>query len=142
MFSPDLYNIFYAGKLEELKDKQAAKKKNHMAATVIENVNSEMKQVDNAHQEESKQNETTELSQNGEVKPEEKVHGVKEHVKEIPAFKIEKKADVEKMSEKCSKCDKSGAHNVKLLKDVESLTLENKILKEKEKELQNQIKNF
>ncbi|KAJ0726300.1 putative transcription factor interactor and regulator CCHC(Zn) family [Helianthus annuus] len=33
------------------------------------------------------------------------------------------------MNEKCSKCEKSEADNVKLLKEVESLTLENKTLK-------------
>ncbi|MFS7938565.1 hypothetical protein Hanom_Chr05g00441231 [Helianthus anomalus] len=40
----------------------------------------------------------------------------------------------------CSKCDKSREDNVKLLKEVESLTLENENLKENEKELQNKIK--
>ncbi|MFS7935229.1 hypothetical protein Hanom_Chr05g00401021 [Helianthus anomalus] len=41
----------------------------------------------------------------------------------------------------CLKCDKSEADNVKRLKDLEILTLENKILKQKEKELENKIKS-
>ncbi|MFS8022455.1 hypothetical protein Hanom_Chr16g01439621 [Helianthus anomalus] len=41
----------------------------------------------------------------------------------------------------CSKCDKSEADNVKLLKNVESLTLENEKLKENEKEFENKIKS-
>ncbi|KAJ0477299.1 hypothetical protein HanHA300_Chr13g0486851 [Helianthus annuus] len=41
----------------------------------------------------------------------------------------------------CSKCDELKADNVKLLKDVESLTLEVKNLKEKEKEFENKIKS-
>ncbi|KAM0031087.1 hypothetical protein Hdeb2414_s0017g00504551 [Helianthus debilis subsp. tardiflorus] len=109
-------------KLEKLKNKEAAKKKNHKAATVKDIVKSEKKQVDGAHQEKSKQDESTELSQIGEVK--------------------ESRASTNETSsseQECSKCDKFRADNVKLLKDVESLTLENKILKENEKEFQNQI---
>ncbi|MFS7910985.1 hypothetical protein Hanom_Chr02g00112631 [Helianthus anomalus] len=159
MFAPDLYNIFFADKLEELKNKQA-KKKNHKTTIIKENVKFEKEQIVNAHQEKSKQDESTELSQNGEVKessalpnktsssepvyskvkPEEKIQIVEKQVKEIPAFKIEKKADDEKMSEKCLKCDKFESNNVKLLKDVESLTMENKKLKENEKDFENKIK--
>ncbi|KAM0034541.1 hypothetical protein Hdeb2414_s0016g00499121 [Helianthus debilis subsp. tardiflorus] len=63
------------------------------------------------------------------VKSEENVHVVEKQVDEISAIKVEKKAEAEKMSEKCLNCDKSESENVKLLKDAESLTLENKILK-------------
>ncbi|MFS8002439.1 hypothetical protein Hanom_Chr13g01202091 [Helianthus anomalus] len=152
--------MLFVDKLEKLKNKQAAKRKHHEEANVKEIVKSEKKQVDSAHQEKSKQDESTEFSQNIEVKesrastnetsssepvyskvkPEKKNQIVEKHVKEIPAFKIEKKADDEKMSEKCLKCDKYESDNVKLLKDVESLTLENEKLKENEKDFQNQIK--
>ncbi|XP_022042426.1 myb-like protein X [Helianthus annuus] len=132
-FPPDLYNMFFVDILEVLKNKQGAKKKNHKAATVKENVKSEKKHVDSAHQEKSKQDESIELYQDDEVKEssastnetsssepvyskvklEEKVQVVKKQVKEIPAFKIEKEADVEKTFEKCSKCDKSESDNKK-----------------------------
>ncbi|MFS7929364.1 hypothetical protein Hanom_Chr04g00331681 [Helianthus anomalus] len=40
----------------------------------------------------------------------------------------------------CSKCEKSRSDNVKLLGDVESLTLENKNFIKSENDLKNQIK--
>ncbi|MFS7997914.1 hypothetical protein Hanom_Chr12g01147611 [Helianthus anomalus] len=92
--------------MEKIKERQAAKKKNHKAAIVKEKVKSEKKHVDNAHQEKSKQDESTELSQNGEVK--------------------ESSASTNETSSSdpmCLKCDKSKSENVKLLKDVESLPL-------------------
>ncbi|MFS7953193.1 hypothetical protein Hanom_Chr07g00615681 [Helianthus anomalus] len=45
-----------------------------------------------------------------------------------------KKNETSRSELACSKCDESNADNVKLLKDVESLTLDNKNLKENEKE--------
>ncbi|XP_022000105.1 triadin-like [Helianthus annuus] len=75
-FSPDRYNLYFAGKMEEIKERQAAKKKNHNAATVVE-----------------------------KVKPEENVRVIKKQVKEIPAIKVEKEADTEKIPEKCDNFD-------------------------------------
>ncbi|MFS7957397.1 hypothetical protein Hanom_Chr07g00665901 [Helianthus anomalus] len=146
--------MFYAGTLEKLKNKQAAKIKNPEAANMEDSVKSEKKQVDSGYQETTEQDKATELSRNDEVKPDESVKMEKKQVEkipalmveknpddkqnkfqgeDIPAFRIENEADDKKMSETCSNCDKFGAYNVKLLKDVESLTLENKILKENEK---------
>ena len=39
--SPVRYNLYFAGKMEEIKERQAVKKKNHKAATVKENVKPE-----------------------------------------------------------------------------------------------------
>ncbi|KAJ0555997.1 hypothetical protein HanIR_Chr07g0308651 [Helianthus annuus] len=58
------------------------------------------------------------------VKSEENVQVVEKQVDEISAIKVEKKAEAVKMTEKCLNCDKFEADNVKLLKNVESLTLE------------------
>ncbi|XP_035845294.1 kinesin-like protein KIF20B [Helianthus annuus] len=67
------------------------------------NEESEKKHVDNAHQEKSKQDESTELSQNGEVK-------------ELSASTNETSSS----ESVCSDCEKSTFENVKLLRDVES----------------------
>ncbi|MFS8025077.1 hypothetical protein Hanom_Chr16g01470701 [Helianthus anomalus] len=58
---------------------------------------------------------------------------------EISKNEESKKNETSNSEPVCSKCDESRADNVKLLKDVESLTLENKKLKENEKEFQNKI---
>ncbi|XP_022014161.1 uncharacterized protein LOC110913647 [Helianthus annuus] len=110
MFAPELYNMFYAGKLEELKNKQAAKMKNHKSANVEEI--------------------------NDEIKPEERVRVVMKQVEEIPAFKNENEADDKKILGMCSNCEKSKSENVKLLRDVDILTLKIKYLKEKEKDFE------
>ncbi|MFS7977583.1 hypothetical protein Hanom_Chr10g00905691 [Helianthus anomalus] len=56
-------------------------------------------------------------------------------------YKTETKKEVgeEEMNGKCSKCEKSEADNVKLLKNVESLTLENKTLEIEKKAADEQI---
>ncbi|XP_021985263.1 protein PXR1-like [Helianthus annuus] len=71
-FSPDRYNLYFAGKMEEINERQAAKKKNHKAATVKEKDDSD--------------------DENGRA--------VKKQFKETPVIKIEKEADTEKMPEK------------------------------------------
>ncbi|MFS8023207.1 hypothetical protein Hanom_Chr16g01448781 [Helianthus anomalus] len=63
----------------------------------------------------------------------ESVQVEKTQVEKIPAFKVEKKADDIQILEMCLNCEKSKSDNVKLLKDVESLTLENKISKKMKK---------
>ncbi|XP_022029054.1 uncharacterized protein LOC110930130 [Helianthus annuus] len=70
-FSPDRYNLYFAGKMEEIKERQATKKKNHKAATVEE-----------------------------KIKHEENVRVIQKQVKEIPAIKVEKEADTGKIAEK------------------------------------------
>ncbi|XP_035845720.1 uncharacterized protein LOC118492065 [Helianthus annuus] len=77
--SPESFKFYFADKLEKLKERLAEREKNHKAATVEE-----------------------------KVKPEENIKVVKQQVEEIPAIKDEKEAEAETMSEKCSKCDKSG----------------------------------
>ncbi|KAJ0843129.1 putative transcription factor interactor and regulator CCHC(Zn) family [Helianthus annuus] len=74
------------GKMEEIKERQAAKKENHKAATVEENVRAGKKQVI-----------------------------------EIPAVKVEKEADIEKISEKCENCDTVKRHNNKLIHNMNRL---------------------
>ncbi|KAJ0715632.1 hypothetical protein HanPI659440_Chr13g0503451 [Helianthus annuus] len=81
------------------------------------------------------------------VKSEEIVQEVEEQVKEISAIKTEKKAEAGMMSGKCLNCENLKSENAKLLRDLESLTLENKNFKnlenEKvkiEKDFQDQIK--
>ncbi|XP_022030821.1 triadin-like [Helianthus annuus] len=98
--------------LEKLKNKQAAKMKIDEAANVKENVKSEENQVDSLHQKASEQVETTVLSQNDEVKPE-------EQVEEIPAVKDKNEADDKKILGMCLNCEKSKSENVKLLRDVD-----------------------
>ncbi|XP_022032094.1 vacuolar protein sorting-associated protein 13-like protein [Helianthus annuus] len=117
-FSLHMFNMLFSAQAETLKNKQTAKKKNQKAVNVEENAKSEKEQVDNIHHEKTKQDETSELSLNGEYKPEEKVQAVEEQVEEIPAFKMERKADVEKILEMCSNCEKSNSENVKLLREV------------------------
>ncbi|KAJ0558449.1 hypothetical protein HanIR_Chr07g0336481 [Helianthus annuus] len=140
MFGPQLFEMLYAGTLEKLKDKQAVKMKIDEAANMNESVQVEKNQVDN-HKETSEQDETTELSQVDEVKPEESIHVEKKQVEKISALLVEKnEADDQKILEMCLNCEKSKSENVKLLNDVDSLTLEIKRLKEKEKEFENKIK--
>ncbi|KAJ0590104.1 hypothetical protein HanRHA438_Chr04g0189701 [Helianthus annuus] len=55
------------------------------------------------------------------VKPEEKVQEVKKQVKEIPAIKVEKETDTEKMPEKCENCDTVKRHNNKLIHNMNRL---------------------
>ncbi|KAM0058586.1 putative transcription factor interactor and regulator CCHC(Zn) family [Helianthus debilis subsp. tardiflorus] len=92
-----------------------------------------------------------EAADDAKLKSEEIGQDVEEQVKEISAIKVEKKTEDVKTTEKCSKCDKFESDNIKLLSDLDSLILENKILKEKanvfenekskiEKDFQNQIK--
>ncbi|KAJ0802357.1 putative transcription factor interactor and regulator CCHC(Zn) family [Helianthus annuus] len=78
--------------MEEIKERQAAKKKNHNAATVKE-----------------------------KVKPKENVRAVKKQVKEIPAIKVEKEADTEKIPEKCESCNTVKRHNNKLIHNMKRL---------------------
>ncbi|MFS7986278.1 hypothetical protein Hanom_Chr11g01008421 [Helianthus anomalus] len=73
-------------------------------------------------------------------KSEENVQEVEEQVKEISAIKIEKKAEAVKMIEKCLNCENLKSENAKLLRDLESLTFENKNLKNSENDLKIQIK--
>ena len=54
---------------------------------------------------------------------------------------MEKKAEAEKMTEKCSNCENLKSENAKLLRDLESLSLENENLKKAENVLKNQIQN-
>ncbi|XP_021978671.1 nucleolin-like [Helianthus annuus] len=88
--SSDNDNLCFAGKTEKIKEKQAVKKKNHKAATVKEkddsdDDNSQVKKQDDSDDED--------------------VRVLKKQVKEIPAFKVEKEADAEKIPEKCENCD-------------------------------------
>ncbi|KAJ0525478.1 hypothetical protein HanHA300_Chr09g0312501 [Helianthus annuus] len=94
-FSPDSDddNLYFAGKKEEIKERQAAKKKNHKAATVKEKDDSD----------------------------DENVRVIKKQVKEIPAYKVEKEADAEKMPEKCENCDTMKRHNNKLIHNMNRL---------------------
>ncbi|KAJ0507793.1 hypothetical protein HanIR_Chr11g0510181 [Helianthus annuus] len=78
--------------MEKIKERQAAKKKNHKASTVEE-----------------------------KVKPEENVRVLKKEVKEIPAIKVEKEADTEKIPEKCVNCDTVKRHNNKLIHNMNRL---------------------
>ncbi|MFS7919258.1 hypothetical protein Hanom_Chr03g00210631 [Helianthus anomalus] len=48
----------------------------------------------------------------------EDVRVIKKQVKEIPAFKIEKEADAEKVSEKCENCETMKKHNNKLIHNM------------------------
>ena len=75
-------------------------------------------------------------------KSEENVREEEEQVKEISAIKVEKKAESEKMTEKCLNCENLKSENAKLLRDLESLTLENKNFKNSENDLKIQIKNL
>ncbi|KAF5810421.1 hypothetical protein HanXRQr2_Chr04g0169201 [Helianthus annuus] len=112
------YLVIGCEQIEKLKNKLAVKKENQKAANVEEIIESEKNQVISAHQEKPKLDESTELSQNGEVKEqssstnetsgsepvyseakiEEEVRIVEEQVKEILAFKIENEADDKKDS--------------------------------------------
>ncbi|KAJ0927082.1 hypothetical protein HanRHA438_Chr04g0178651 [Helianthus annuus] len=118
LFLSEMFNKSFAEQIEKLKNKLAAKKENQKAANVEEIIESEKNQVISAHQEKPKLDESTELSQNGEVKEqssstnetsgsepvyseakiEEEVRIVEEQVKEILAFKIENEADDKKDS--------------------------------------------
>ncbi|MFS7919259.1 hypothetical protein Hanom_Chr03g00210641 [Helianthus anomalus] len=51
----------------------------------------------------------------------EDVRVIKKQVKEIPAFKIEKEADAEKVSEKCENCETMKKHNNKLIHNMNRL---------------------
>ncbi|KAJ0743502.1 putative transcription factor interactor and regulator CCHC(Zn) family [Helianthus annuus] len=77
-----------------------------------------------------------------DFKSEENVREEEEQVKEISAIKVEKKAETVKMIEKCSNCENLNSENAKLLRDLESLTLENKNLKNSENVLKNQKQNL
>ncbi|KAM0027418.1 hypothetical protein Hdeb2414_s0019g00539941 [Helianthus debilis subsp. tardiflorus] len=79
-----------------------------------------------------------EAADEAKVKSEENVREEEEQVKDISAIKVDKKAENVNMIEKCSTCDKFELDNVKLLSDLDSLTLENKILKKKEKVFENE----
>ncbi|KAJ0615512.1 hypothetical protein HanIR_Chr02g0080031 [Helianthus annuus] len=83
----------------------------------------------------------SEATDEAKCKSDENVREVEEQVKEISAIKLEKKAEDVKMTEKCSRCDKFESDNVKLLSDLDSLTLENKILKEKDSKVGESVKN-
>ncbi|KAJ0546491.1 hypothetical protein HanIR_Chr08g0361611 [Helianthus annuus] len=75
-------------------------------------------------------------------KSKEIVQEVEEQIKEISAIKVEKNAEAEKMNEKCLNFENLKSKNAKLLRDLESLTLENKNFKNSENDLKIQIKNL
>ncbi|KAJ0509631.1 hypothetical protein HanIR_Chr11g0531161 [Helianthus annuus] len=83
----------------------------------------------------------SEATDEAKCKSDENVREVEEQVKEISAIKLEKRAEDVKMTKKCSRCDKFESDNVKLLSDLESLTLENKILKEKDSKVGESVNN-
>ncbi|KAJ0615542.1 putative transcription factor interactor and regulator CCHC(Zn) family [Helianthus annuus] len=91
---------------------------------------------------ELQKNSNAEAADEAKFKSEENVREEEEQVKEISAIKVEKKAETVDMIEKCSNCENLKSENAKLLRDLESLTLENENLKNSENVLKIQIKNL
>ncbi|XP_035840330.1 uncharacterized protein LOC110914102 [Helianthus annuus] len=122
-FSSDKDNLLFAGKTEKIKEKQAAKKKNHKAATVKEKDDSdddnsyyagkmkENKKLQAAKDDSDDENIRVIKKQvkKQDDSDDEDVRVIKKQVKEIPAFKVEKEADAEKIPEKCENCDTSSS---------------------------------
>ncbi|KAJ0467879.1 hypothetical protein HanIR_Chr14g0690231 [Helianthus annuus] len=83
-----------------------------------------------------------ETADEAKFKSEENVREVEEQVKEISAIKVEKKAEAVNMTEKCSKCENMKSENAKLLRDLESLTLENENLKSENAKLLRELESL